>query len=301
MPSGIIMKGIGGFYYVLCEEAVYECKARGIFRKDDIAPLPGDKVEISIIDYEKKLGSIVKIYPRLSRLVRPAVANVDQVVVIIAVKSPEPDFLLLDKLLVTSEKDNINAIICINKIDLDISHEHERIVENYSKAGYKLILTSLKTNEGFDDFRQALKGRISVFAGQSGVGKSTILNTIMDTFVMKTGTLSEKIGRGKHTTRHAELIPLIDGGYIVDTPGFSTFELLDIDYKDLQNYYHEFSDFKDNCRFTGCSHVNEPDCRVKNEVNSGSISKERYERYVELFFYLKRIDEMKYKKTNKER
>lgn len=295
------MKGIGGFYYVLSGEDLYECKARGIFRKNEITPLPGDEVEISIQDKEKNLGSVDVILPRKTLLVRPAVANIDQIIAVLAVKSPEPDFLLLDKLLVTAEKDGINAVVCINKIDLDDTGKCGEIAEEYTKAGYRVILTSSKTNTGFDELKDALHGRITVFAGQSGVGKSTLLNRIMEAFVMKTGLLSGKIERGKHTTRHAELIPLAEGGYLVDTPGFSSFELAGIDYMVLKDYFREFSGTGKECRFKGCSHINEPDCAVKEALAAGTLEAGRYERYVMLFDLLKQLDDTKYKRSGKER
>ena len=301
MPSGIIMKGIGGFYYVLSGEVLYECKARGIFRKNEITPLPGDEVEISIQDEKKNIGSVDVILPRKTLLVRPAVANIDQIIAVMAVTAPEPDFLLLDKLLVTAEKDDINAVVCINKIDLDDTGKSGRIADEYARAGYRVILTSSKTDVGFDELKDALHGRITVFAGQSGVGKSTLLNRIMDAFVMKTGILSGKIERGKHTTRHAELIPLVDGGYLVDTPGFSSFELAGIEYSNLKDYFREFSGTGKECRFKGCSHINEPDCAVKEAVSAGTVETGRYERYVTLFGLLKQVDDMKYKKSGKER
>lgn len=301
MPSGIIMKGIGGFYYVLSGEVLYECKARGIFRKSGITPLPGDEVEISILDEEKNTGSIDVILPRKTLLARPAVANIDQIIAVLAVASPEPDFLLLDKLLVTAEKDGINAVVCVNKIDLDYDGRAGRIAGVYAAAGYRVILASSKTNVGFDELKDALRGRMTVFAGQSGVGKSTLLNRIMNSFVMKTGILSDKIGRGKHTTRHAELIPLAGGGYLADTPGFSSFELAGIECTDLRDYFREFSGTGKECRFKGCSHISEPGCTVKEAVSAGDIDAGRYERYTTLHGLLKQAEDMKYKKTAKEK
>lgn len=301
MPSGIIIKGIGGFYYVQSVDSIYECKARGIFRKNEITPVPGDEVEFAVQDEDKKTGSLDKILPRKTLLVRPAVANIDQIVAVIAVKSPEPDFLLLDKLLVTAERDGINAAVCINKIDLDDNGEYKRIMKAYLGAGYKVIPVSSAVKTGFGALRDVLKGRITVFAGQSGVGKSTLLNRIMETFVMKTGTLSDKIERGKHTTRHAELVPLADGGYLVDTPGFSSFELVGMEQAHLQNCFREFENIEAKCRFSGCSHINEPDCAVKDAVADGVIDTGRYERYIALFGILKQLDDMKYKKAAKER
>ena len=296
MPSGTITKGIGGFYYVASEDGIYECKARGIFRKNEMTPLTGDQVEFSITDPGLKTGSIDRILDRSSLLIRPAVANVNQLVAVIAARSPDPDLLLLDKLLVTAEKNEMKAILCINKTDLDTDGGRKLLYKTYSDAGYEVLETSSRENRGFEELKAALNGRISVFAGQSGVGKSTLLNRVMNTMMMKTGSLSDKIDRGKHTTRHAELISLEDGGYVVDTPGFSSFELSGLEYTELQHYFPEFGRYIPNCRFKGCSHVSEPDCGVKQAVADGQISEGRYGRYVELFTLLKQEDEMKYKK-----
>jgi len=296
LPAGIIVKGIGGFYYVAAENGVYECKARGIFRKDDITPLPGDRISLSIIDDAKKIGNIEEILPRESALVRPAVANVNQVVFVIAVKSPEPDFVLLDKLIVTAEAKGINIVICINKIDLGTREEYEKIAQAYFRTNYKLIFTSSKINVGYDVLKEVLHGRISVFAGQSGVGKSTILNRIMDEQIMETGDVSRKIDRGRHTTRHAELVKLDSGGYIVDTPGFSSFELSNIKCEELQLFYPEFGSYLGSCRFTGCSHISEPGCSVKEAMEKGDVDVGRYNRYVQLYNILKQNEANKWKK-----
>lgn len=296
LPNGIIIKGIGGFYYVETETGVYECKARGIFRKDSINPLPGDSVSISIIDEEEKTAVIDTIAPRFNELERPAVANVDQVITVIAVKSPDPDFLLLDKLLIVAEREKINAVICINKIDLDSENEHVRITGAYLTTGYKLIFTSSKTNLGYDSLRQALCGKVNALAGQSGVGKSTILNKIVASKVMETGNMSKKISRGRHTTRHAELIKLDSGGYLVDTPGFSSFELLDVEPGELQFYYPEFKEHIGKCRFTGCSHISEPGCSVKAALEIGMVDEGRYDRYIKLYGLLKQRKEDRWKR-----
>ena len=297
MPSGIITKGIGGFYYVTTPEAIYECKARGIFRKDGLTPLPGDRVLMSVVSETDKTGSIDEILPRESQLVRPAVANVNQVVVVMAVKSPEPDLVLLDKMLVTIEDKGLDAVICINKIDLDEGNRCEEILDTYRNTGYRMVMTSSKANTGLDQLKGMLADRITVFAGQSGVGKSTILNRIVNMQVMKTGEVSEKIERGKHTTRHAELIKLDTGGYLVDTPGFSSYELTDVEPERLQLYFPEFDKHLGRCRFTGCSHISEPDCCVKAALNEGLISSGRYQRYVQLFNVLKQ--EKDYKRGKK--
>jgi len=295
LPSGIIVKGIGGFYYVAVQNSIYECKARGIFRKNEITPLPGDRVRISVLDEAKKQGNIEEIFPRETVLVRPAVANVNQLVAVIAVKSPEPDLLLLDKLLVTAEKKGMKAVICINKIDLDTQDEHKRIINAYSATDYDLVLTSSKIDTGYDRLKEVLKDRISVLAGQSGVGKSTILNRLMNASIMKTGEVSEKLERGRHTTRHAELIMLDNGGHLLDTPGFSSFELADIKCEELQYYYPEFSSFIGNCKFTGCSHIAEPGCSVKAALEQGLIDRRRFERYTHLYVFLKQNKNYKQK------
>ncbi len=299
MPSGIILKGIGGFYYVSSGDDIYECKARGIFRKDDVTPLTGDRVTFSVTDPLQKKGNIDGIMERTTVLTRPAAANIDLLVVVIAARSPEPDLLLLDKLLVTAAKKDINAVICINKIDLDAEDKRAEIRSSYIKAGYTLIETCLEESAGFRRLREALKGHVSVFAGQSGVGKSTLLNRIADNAIMRTGSVSEKIDRGRHTTRHTELIKLTDGGFVVDTPGFSSFELAEIAHTELQHLFPEFAEHICKCRFTGCSHVTEPYCGIKEAVEQGSVSRGRYQRYTELYAVLKLQYDMKYKKANR--
>ena len=287
MPTGTIIKGIGGFYYVKAEGITYECKAKGVFRRDDIIPIPGDEVIISVIDELRQKGNVDKILPRRSYLIRPHVANVNQIILVIAAKSPAPDLMLLDKLLITAECKDIHVVICINKIDLDEKQEYNKIVEAYKKAGYKVLLVSSKTDYGFDELCMVLKNKTTVFSGQSGVGKSTILNKIMNSLVMKTGEISEKNERGKHTTRHAELIELKSGGFILDTPGFSSFELSDIPYDQLASFYPEFTKMQNSCKYTGCSHLCEPGCVVMEGLESGIVDEGRYRRYVQIITQLK--------------
>ncbi|NLP14442.1 MAG: ribosome small subunit-dependent GTPase A [Clostridium sp.] len=293
MPSGVIIKGIGGFYYVKAADVVYECKAKGTFRKDSKIPLPGDNVSISVIDQEKRIGFIEEIYPRKLQLIRPAVANINQVALVISVRSPLPDYYLLDKLLITVMQKNVSGVICINKIDLDEENKNN-IVEYYKCTGIKTIFLSAVLNVGFNELEEVLTGKTTVFAGQSGVGKSTILNRVMDSYVMETGNVSDKIDRGKHTTRHAELIELKSGGFVVDTPGFSSFEITDIEPGDLQKYYPEFGEYIGKCRFAGCSHISEPGCEVKSALEKGLISSGRYERYIEFYNSLKEKQRKKY-------
>ncbi len=264
-----------------------------MFRKDGLIPLPGDKVLFTVIKEDEDTGFIESIEPRQSQLLRPAVANVDQLAIIIATKSPEPDFVLLDKLLVTAKRENIEPFICINKIDLDTEGNYVKIVESYKKTGYSTIAMSSKIDIGMEDFKKKLSNRITVLAGQSGVGKSTILNKISGWQVMETGNISEKIKRGKHTTRHAELFELsldnfgLHGGFIVDTPGFSSIELVELDPGELQLYYPELNKYLGECKFRSCSHIAEPGCRIKEMVSSGDIDYGRYQRYTQLFNVLK--------------
>jgi len=294
LPSGLIMKGIGGFYYVKTDDGIYECKARGLFRKHSVTPLPGDRVSISVVDSSTKTGYVEEILPRDTQLIRPAVANVNQLVLVVSVKSPPPDLILLDKLLVTASNKEIDCIICINKIDLDNDNEYIRIKDSYNKAGYNAIPLSSVQDIGFDSLEEALAGKITVFAGQSGVGKSTILNKILNSYVMETGKVSEKIERGKHTTRHAELHELKSGGLLADTPGFSSFDLSGIEPGELQYYYPEFTDFFGKCKFNGCNHIGEPGCEVKKAADKGDIDLFRYRRYIEFYNSLKEQQKKKY-------
>lgn len=300
MPKGTIIKGIGGFYYVSSEDGgIYECKVRGIFRKSGLTPLTGDSVLFSVTDPLHKKGCIDHIEDRSTLLVRPAVANVNQLVAVIATTSPEPDLLLLDKILVTAEKTGIKAVLCINKTDLDGEYSRSILRDAYTAAGYTVIETNFLQDEGFIELKLLLRNHISVFAGQSGVGKSTLLNRVMNMLVMKTGELSDKIGRGKHTTRHAELTEIEGGGYVVDTPGFSSFELAGVSHTELEYFFHEFGDYRKYCRFKGCSHITEPDCGVKKAVGDNQIDSGRYGRYVDLYALLKHEDKLKYKKGSR--
>jgi ribosome biogenesis GTPase / thiamine phosphate phosphatase len=289
LPEGIILKGIGGFYYVKTSEGIIECKAKGIFRKQERVPLPGDKVEVILNNEKEKLtGTISNIKDRKNRMIRPAVANTDQAVVVIAVSSPEPDLLLVDKMILSARIKEISVILCINKTDLGLQ-KFEELVKSYKMSGNRIIGLSTETFEGVEELKSTLKGKITVFAGQSGVGKSTILNRVINRDYMETGLLSTKIDRGKHTTRHAELVELENGGYLVDTPGFSVFELDQMDSLELQRYYPEFDELSDNCRFKGCNHMNEPQCSVSDAVEKGLIDTGRYERYKTLFEMLKKM------------
>jgi len=287
LPSGFIIRGVGGFYYVDAVDGTYECKARGTFRKDGITPLPGDNVVFTITDPFTKTGFITSISDRKSVLVRPAVANVDQIVIVFAIKSPEPDFLLLDKLIIAAVAKKLDIVICVNKIDLDTGDGFSSFERQYAACDLNLIGMSAREGIGFERLAELLKDKKSVFAGPSGVGKSTILNIATKKAIMKVGSISVKTERGRHTTRHAELINLGAEGIVVDTPGFSSFEIEEIKSDDLQYYYPEFKELAHTCRFKGCKHLREPSCSVVKAVEEGVICKDRYDRYAYLFAELK--------------
>ena len=286
--TGKIIKGIGGFYYVVCEnEICYECKAKGIFRNQNIKPLVGDNVEIEILDDTENLGNIVKILPRFNWLIRPAVSNVDQTVVIFAVSEPEPNFNLLDRFLVNMEQQNVPAKICFNKVDLEGFTKNKETCLSYTKSGYEVLFVSTLNGYGIKSLKNVIKGRTTVFAGPSGVGKSSVLNAVSPEADVKTGDLSEKLKRGKHTTRHSELMYVSDGTYIMDTPGFSSLYIEGIEEDDLKEYFPEIASFTGKCKFNMCNHINEPGCLVKEAVKNDVISEVRYNNYVSFFNELK--------------
>ncbi len=289
MPDGMITKGVGGLYTVITEKCEYFCKARGLFRKNDEKPIPGDFVIFEVTNEQLKEGYLLKIKKRKNFFIRPAVANIDQAILVVSVIDPKPDLLLIDKLICVCESKNITPIICVNKIDLGSKSDEDEITNQYKKTGYEIISCSVKTEKGISLIEDLLHEKISVFAGQSGVGKSSILNSIMKQEVMEIGDISAKIGRGKHTTRHAEFIN-IHGGYLVDTPGFSNFEPQLFSPNMLKELYVEFNEYENTCRFSGCIHINEPDCTVKNAVKSGKISIERHNRYKIIYELIKQAE-----------
>ena len=285
---GKIMKGVAGFYYVgVAESGVYECKAKGIFRKDKIKPLVGDDVEIEVLNEEEKLGNIVKILPRRSELIRPAVANIDQALVIFAAREPKPNLSLLDRFLVIMEKQDVPVIICFNKQDLCDEEEVGRLKEIYEACGYPVVLASAKQGEGIEEIKSRLRGKTTTVAGPSGVGKSSLTNLLQNEVQMETGEISKKLGRGRHTTRHSQIIQIEEDTWLYDTPGFTSFYVEEIEKEELRFYFREFSKYEGTCRFQGCTHTHEPGCMVKNALEEGKISKERYENYLELYGELK--------------
>ncbi|RGI45622.1 ribosome small subunit-dependent GTPase A [Roseburia sp. OM04-10BH] len=291
--QGKIVKGISGFYYVhVVESGIYECKAKGIFRQQKMKPLVGDDVEIDIISEEKKTGNVAAILPRKNALIRPAVANVDQALLIFAAASPNPNFNLLDRFLVMMGRQDVPVILCFNKCDLITEEQKQEIAAIYEASGCKILFVSAKKELGLKELQEILEGKTTTVAGPSGVGKSSLINLLAPEACMETGEISKKIERGRHTTRHAELIQLKGDGYIMDTPGFSSLYLPEMEKEELQDCYPEFAAFEPYCRFQGCSHISEPDCGVKEALSEGKIHPVRYENYCQLYGELK--DRKKY-------
>ena len=287
---GKITKGIAGFYYVYGEDGnLYECKAKGVFRKDGIKPLVGDNVSISVLDAEKCFGNLDEILPRESELLRPAAANIDQALVLFAAAKPAPNFNLLDRFLIRMGLEGIPVLVGFNKCELVTEAQIETMKETYTLAGYPVHFFSVKEELGLDAVRQALAGKTTALAGPSGVGKSSLMNFLCPQAEMETGDVSRKIERGRHTTRHAELFVVDHDTYVMDTPGFSSLYVNEIPAPELWEYFPEMQDAEKECRFTGCCHMEEPDCGVKNRVASGKIAKQRYESYRQLYTELSNI------------
>lgn len=280
--EGIIIKGIGGFYYIKTDEGIIECKARGKFRYNSLKPMVGDRVTIKV---ENGKGVIEYIHERSSELIRPTVANVTQAFVVFAIKNPDINLDLLNRFLTLCEYNDIHAVVCLNKEDLCTEEEKENLKELINDIGYEVLFINAKEGKGFDALKERLAHNITVLCGPSGAGKSTLLNSFIDREHMETGSVSEKIGRGKHTTRHSELID-VDNGYLVDTPGFTTLDVTFIDRDSLKYCFPEFNDYNNLCKFNGCNHYKEPKCAVKEAVEEGKINKLRYE------FYIKTLEEI---------
>ena len=294
--TGKIIKGIAGFYYVHDgHETVYECRAKGIFRSRGIKPVVGDNVEFVVLDEEKAEGSIEEILPRKNVLVRPASANVHQALVVFAITQPEPNLNLLDRFLIMMEAQEVPVTICFNKTDLGEKDRQEEYRKTYEQAGYPVLFVSSREEVGVERIREVLRGKTMILAGPSGVGKSSLTNQILPKAVMETGSISEKIKRGKHTTRHAELFCVEENTYLCDTPGFSSMYLEDIESGALKYYFPEFEPFADACKFQAdCVHIGEPVCGVKDALESGKLSESRYENYRILYQELKEKERKRY-------
>lgn len=282
--QGKIVKGIAGFYYVhVVGFGIYECRARGIFRKENKKPLVGDNVEIEILDDKDMEGNLVKILPRKNELIRPAVANVDQALVVFAAAKPDPHFNLLDRFLVMMEAKGIRTVLCFNKEDIAGESRITELKEIYENCGCRVIFTSALKKQNIEEVKDVLQGSTTVVAGPSGVGKSSLINLLQNGVKMETGEISRKIERGRHTTRHSELITLNEDSYIMDTPGFSSLYVNDFEKEELKYYFPEFTPYNDQCRFHGCDHVHEPGCAVKEAVDQGKIHEIRYRDYLEMY------------------
>ncbi len=287
---GKITKGIAGFYYVHGEDgSSYECRAKGSFRKDGIKPLVGDNVRICVLDQEKKTGNLEEILPRTNELVRPAAANISQALVVFAAAKPAPNFNLLDRFLIYMEQKQITVLVGFNKCELVTEQQRKEVEEIYTRAGYPVQFFSVKEQTGLGELKEALRGKTTVLAGPSGVGKSSLINFLCPSAAMETGDVSRKIERGRHTTRHAELFVSDGEIYVMDTPGFSTLYVNEILPQELWKYYPEMKQAATECRFAGCSHMEEPDCGVKEAVSCGKIAGERYESYRRLYAELSDI------------
>ena len=281
---GKIIKGIAGFYYVdVVGSGIYECKAKGIFRKEKQKPLVGDYVEIQPLENEDFIGNMVMIYPRENELIRPAIANVEQALVVFSIVSPKPNFHLLNKFLVMMESNRISTILCFNKRDMATKEQVEELAAIYAKSGYPIVFSSALSTEELTEITERLKKKTTVIAGPSGVGKSSIINRLQENVHMETGVISQKIGRGKHTTRHAQLIMIDEESYIADTPGFSSLYVNDFEKEELKHYYREFLPYEGKCKFQGCSHIHEPSCAVKQAVSEQAIHELRYKSYVNIY------------------
>lgn len=305
--KGKIIKGVGGFYYVNVEadeskeDIIYECRAKGIFRKNKEKPLPGDDVELKPLSemlpdgYPE--GSIIKILERKNSIIRPQVANIDQAMVVFACVYPEPNLNLLDRFLINMERQSIPTVIVFNKNDLVGAEKLMELTDTYKNSGYKVLTINTIGNLtnflkfGIEDTREILlkelRGKTTVLAGPSGVGKSSVMKLLSPQSEVETGTLSEKIGRGKNTTRHTELFYLEKETYLLDTPGFSTIYIQGMQPEELRDYYNEFLEYSSECKFNTCRHVSEPGCAVKRAVEEGIINRTRYENYLQLFSELK--------------
>lgn len=285
---GKIVKGIAGFYYIhVAGSGVYECKAKGAFRREKIRPLVGDNVEIEILEEKEKTGNIIRVFTRSNELIRPAVANIDQVLLVFAVVKPNPHYNLLDRFLVMMEDKLLPVILCFNKTDIATDAQIEELRTIYGRCGYPTVFTSVQEEENISRIREMLKGKTTAIAGPSGVGKSSIINLLQPEAQMETGEISHKIERGRHTTRHSELFPIDEDSYIMDTPGFSSLYVNDFEKEDLKHYFPEFIEYEGTCRFHGCDHIHEPGCSVKTAVDTGKIHPVRYRNYVEMYEELK--------------
>ena len=295
MQKGIVISNISNLYIVELENGeTYSCSARGKFKSNDISPVAGDFVEIDEINEEKLTGVIDKIHTRINEIKRPKMANISQIILVVSMKLPKPDLELLDKQLAYAEFMGIKPIIVFNKIDLEDEEKIDNIANIYEKIGYKIIKTNAKEQVGINELKSLFKGNITAFSGNSGVGKSTLINSLFEKNITEEGLISSKNKRGKNTTTQVKLYKIEKDSYIADTPGFSTFEISEIESIDLCHYFKEFVPYISKCEFVGCSHIKEMKCGIKEGVSKGEISKERYERYCKIYEDIKKKEERKW-------
>ena len=297
MQKGIVISNISNLYNVEIENnKIYSCNARGKFKNNEISPVAGDRVKIEIVDEEKKIGVIEEIEERKNFVKRPKMANLSQIVLVVSMKLPKPDLELLDKQLAYAEYLSIKPVICLNKIDLVDENVTLDIANTYKKIGYEVVLTNAKNGEGMGELKDKLQNQITAFSGNSGVGKSTLINKLFDKNITDEGQISSKNKRGKNTTTQVHLYKINENSYIADTPGFSTFDIYEIESENLCHFFIEFIPFIQNCEFVGCSHVKEEKCGIKEALKEEKISKERYERYCKIYQDMKQKEERKWQK-----
>ena len=291
--QGFIIENISNLYQIKNENKVYEATARGKFKKDDITPVVGDFVQFEIVDEENKKAVITEIEERKVYIKRPKLANITQLIFVLSSKNPKPDLLMLDKQLAFAEFLNIKSVIILNKIDLDKKHEFTQIENTYKKIGYKVLQTNAKEKIGIEELKEVMQNEVNAFSGNSGVGKSTLINGIFKDNITQEGEISKKNKRGKNTTTAIKMYELEKNTWIADTPGFSTFEIEEIESKDLDKYFKEFQDEIVNCEFIGCTHIKEQNCGIKNAVEEGRINVGRYERFCKIYEELKEKEKRK--------
>ncbi len=292
--QGLIIENISNLYRIKAENKIYEATPRGKLKKEDISPVVGDKVEISILDENEKKAVIEEILPRENYIKRPKMSNLEQIVLVISCKNPKPDLLLLDKQLAFAEFLKIKPIIVLNKADLDKKKEFEQIKEVYLKIGYTVIETEAKNLKGIQELKKMLKNNINAFSGNSGVGKSTLINAIFEEKQTLEGEISQRNKRGKNTTTSIKLYEIDENTYIADTPGFSTFDISEIQYTELDKYFKEFKTEIENCEFVGCTHIKEQNCGIKQAIENGKINQSRYDRYCKIYEELKEKEKRKW-------
>ena len=292
--QGLIIENISNLYKIKANNKIYEANARGRLKKEEITPVVGDNVKIEILDEENKKAIIEEILPRTTYIKRPKMSNITQLILVVSSKNPKPDLLLLDKQLAFAEYLGIKSIIVLNKTDLDKKHDFEKIKTIYEKIGYKVIKTVAKGEEGTEDLKEELKGNINAFSGNSGVGKSTLINAIFKNNITQEGEISQRNKKGKNTTTSTAIYEIDENTYIADTPGFSTFDISEIEYKYLDKFFKEFKPLIENCEFVGCTHIKEEKCGIKQAIQNGKIDNGRYERFCKIYQELKEKEKYKY-------